>query len=107
MTKKVLIITSSFRRNGNTDILADQFAKGARENGNDVEIIHLRDYNINYCMGCGACVKLGRCIQKDDFNSLFPKMMETDVICFAAPTYFYNVDGRRLSSTAVSPSTDA
>lgn len=94
MTKKVLVITSSFRKNGNTDILADQFARGARENGNDVEVIHLRDYKLNYCMGCWACVKLGRCIQKDDFNALFPKLMEADAICFAAPTYFYNVDGR-------------
>lgn len=95
MTKKVLVITSSFRKNGNTDILADQFAKGAGENGNDVEVIHLRDYKINYCMGCMACVELGRCVQKnDDFNSIFPKLMEADSICFAAPTYFYNIDGR-------------
>lgn len=55
---KVLVITSSFRKNGNTDILADQFAKGARENGNDVEAIHLRDHKLNFCMGCYACVKL-------------------------------------------------
>ena len=89
-----MVITSSSRKNGNTDILADQFAKGARENGNEVEVIHLRDYKLNYCLGCWACVKLGHCIQKDDFNALFPKMMEADAICFAAPTYFYSIDGR-------------
>lgn len=91
---KVLVISSSFRKKGNTDILADQFAKGAEENGNEVEVIRLRDYPLNFCMGCYACVKLGRCIQKDGFNDLFPKMMAADAICFSAPTYFYSIDGR-------------
>lgn len=91
---KVLVITSSFRKHGNTDILAEQFAKGAQEKGNDVEVIYLRDYTLNFCMGCYACVKLGKCIQKDDFNDIFPKMMEADVICFSSPTYFYSIDGR-------------
>lgn len=94
MKKKVLVITSSFRKNGNTDILASQFADGALKNGHEVEMVHLRDLKLNFCMGCYACVKLERCIQKDDYNTLFPKMMDADAICFAAPTYFYSVDGR-------------
>lgn len=92
--KKVLIITSSTRKNGNSDILAQQFAKGAEDSNNSVEIIHLRNYKIDFCLGCWACTKLNKCIQKDDFNDLWPKMMDADVICFSAPTYFYSIDGR-------------
>lgn len=92
--KKVLVIASSSRKNGNTDILAHQFAKGAEEQGNEVETVFLRDYDISFCLGCWACKKIGKCVQKDDFNLLWPKMMEADVVCFSAPTYFYSVDGR-------------
>ena len=93
--KKILIIASSTRRNGNTDLLAQQFARGAEENGNQVEMLFLRDYTIDYCLGCWMCYNNnGDCIQKDDIKKLYPKLIEADVIVFAAPTYFYSIDGR-------------
>ena len=49
--KKVLIISSSPRRNGNSDILCDAFAKGASESGNEVEKVFISKKNIGYCMG--------------------------------------------------------
>lgn len=92
--KKVLIIAGSPRKNGNSDLLAQQFAKGAEESGNQVEIVYLRDLSINYCVGCLACQKTGRCFQKDDANALLPKMMEADVVCFSCPVYYYSVSGQ-------------
>jgi multimeric flavodoxin WrbA len=92
--KKVLIVSASPRKNGNSDLLSQQFEKGAREAGNNVEVIYLRDYEIRYCLGCHACVKLGKCVQKDDFNTLMPKMMDSDVIVFSSPIYFYSLTGQ-------------
>lgn len=93
--KKVLLIASSSRKNGNTDLLAQQFAKGAEESGNKVEMLYLRDYKFGYCLGCWVCSNNGGdCVQKDDINHLYPKLLEADVIVFAAPTYFYSIDGR-------------
>ena len=92
--KKVLIIAGSPRKNGNSDMLARQFAKGAEESGHQVEIIYLRDLKINYCQGCLVCLKKGECFQKDDANSLLPKMMEADVVCFSCPVYYYSVSGQ-------------
>ena len=100
--KKVLIIAGSPRKNGNSDLLAQQFAKGAQEVGHDVEIIYLRELKINYCVGCLVCQKKSEgslnsvhpCFQKDDANNLLPKMITADVIVFACPVYYYSVTGQ-------------
>lgn len=92
--KKVLIIAGSPRKDGNSDLLARQFAKGAEESGNEVEIVYLRDKKLNYCKGCLVCLKKGDCFQKDDANSLLPKMMEADAVCFSCPVYYYSVCGQ-------------
>ena len=59
MNKKVLIISSSPRKGGNSETLAAVFAKGAREAGNQVETVYLREKQVGFCKGCLACLKLG------------------------------------------------
>lgn len=95
MSKKVLVLSGSPRRNGNSDLLCDQFVKGAIESGNQAEKIFLKDKNINYCTGCGACfIKKGACSQKDDMAGILEKMIAADVIVFATPIYFYTMNGQ-------------
>ncbi len=94
MTKKVLIISSSPRKGGNSDLLCDQFAKGAQEAGHAVEKISLREHKINYCTGCGVCNETHRCVQKDDMAPLLDKLVAADVIVLATPVYFYSMDGQ-------------
>lgn len=94
MSKKVLIISSSPRKGGNSDLLCDQFLSGAKRAGHDVEKIFLRDYKINYCLGCGVCNTTHKCVQKDDMEPLLNKMVEADVIALATPVYFYSVDAQ-------------
>lgn len=96
MSKKVLIISSSPRKGGNSDTLCDEFLNGATDAGNSVEKIFLKDKNINYCMGCGACNNNGYsgCVQKDDMNEIVKKMIESDVILMATPVYFYTMCGQ-------------
>lgn len=91
--KKVLIISSSPRREGNSDMLCDSFMNGAKESGNDVEKIFLRDKKINYCTGCGLCNTndYTACSQKDDMDEILNKMLEADIIVMATPVYFYTM----------------
>lgn len=92
--KQVLIISASPRRNGNSNALCQQFAKGAQESGNQVESIFLADQKISYCRGCGVCNTTHTCVQKDDMAGLLEKMIAADVIVFATPVYFYTMDGQ-------------
>lgn len=94
MSKKVLIFSSSPRKGGNSDLLCDQFALGAQESGNEVEKISLRDKKINFCHGCMACMKTGKCVQKDDMAEILDKMLKADILVFATPVYFYTMSAQ-------------
>ena len=83
MCKKVLVLSSSPRKGGNSDTLCDQFIKGAQESGNDVEKIYLRNKRINYCTGCGTCNL-----------QIIAKMVKADVIVLATPVYFYTMSAQ-------------
>src|SRR5574344_666657 len=94
MNKKVLVISGSYRKGGNSDTLCDEFIKGATEAGNNVEKINLRDKKIGFCTGCYACQNTGKCIQKDDVQEILDKMEEADAIVMATPIYFYAMCGQ-------------
>ena len=87
MSKKVLMISTSPRKGGNSDVLADEFARGAREAGNHVE-------KVGFCKGCLACQSTGRCVIHDDANAIVEKMLTADVIVFATPIYYYEMCGQ-------------
>ena len=92
--KNVLIISASPRKNGNSDILCDRFAEGAKLSGHKVEKVFLASQNIGYCRGCGVCNTTHKCVQKDDMAEILDKMVEADVVVLATPVYFYTMDGQ-------------
>ncbi len=94
MSKNVLVLSASFRKGGNSDVLCDEFIKGAQEAGNNTEKIYLNDYKINFCRGCGVCNTTHKCVQKDDMEMILNKMVTADVIVMATPVYFYNMNGQ-------------
>jgi len=95
MNKKVLILSSSPRRGGNSDLLCDQFTKGVQEAGHQAEKIFLKEKEINYCTGCGVCFNGEKsCPQKDDMAAVLDKMVVADVIVMATPVYFYTMCGQ-------------
>lgn len=95
MNKKVLLLSSSPRKGGNSDILCDEFLHGALETENEVEKIFLREKKINYCTGCSVCSLHGRpCPQKDDAVEIIDKMLAADVIVMATPVYFYTLSAQ-------------
>ena len=94
MNKKVLILSSSPRKGGNSETLAAAFAKGAQEADNQVELVHLREKQYGFCKGCFACLKLGHCVIKDDAVKIVSQMHDADVLVFATPVYYYSVSGQ-------------
>ena len=94
MNKKVLIIATSLRKGSNSTIMAEEFAKGAKDAGHEVEVIDLSDKKIEFCKGCLACQKTQNCIINDDMNIILQKMGASDVVAFATPIYFYEMCGQ-------------
>ncbi len=95
MSKKVLILSGSPRKGGNSDLLCDEFMRGAQESGNDVEKIFVRDKKIGYCTACYYCRDTGNgCAIKDDMAEILDKMLAADVIVMASPVYFYSIDAQ-------------
>lgn len=94
MTKNVLLISSTLRKNGNSELLAKEFLKGAQEAGNNVEFVTLQGKEIKFCKGCLACQKTGTCVIMDDSIEITEKMKNADVIVFASPIYYYEMSGQ-------------
>ena len=92
--KRVIVLSTSLRRGSNSDMLADRFVEGALSAGNDVEKVSLVGKDIQFCRGCLACQKLGRCVIKDDVNDIIAKVLEADVVCWATPIYYYEMSGQ-------------
>jgi multimeric flavodoxin WrbA len=84
---KVLGISGSPHRHGNTETLLDSFLDGTKTAGASVEKVVLRDLDYSPCRGCNACHKTGECIVKDDAIALFDKILKADAIAVASPIY--------------------
>lgn len=91
MSKNILIISSSPRKGGNSDLLCDAFMTGALSSGHRVEKVRLAEKDIRYCRGCGVCNNDKPCPQKDDMAELLEKLVSVDVIVLATPVYFYTL----------------
>lgn len=95
MSKKVLILSGSPRKGGNSDILCDEFARGAQEAGNEVEKIRVASKKIHPCSACYYCRDHGgACVHKDDMAEVLQKMIDSDVLVLASPVYFYSIDAQ-------------
>lgn len=93
--KSVLIISSSPRKGGNTDLLCDAFARGAEETGGQVEKIFLADYRIDYFSEADEQRVGDRASEaEDDVPMLVDKMVRADVIVLASPVYYMNITGQ-------------
>lgn len=92
--KKVLIISTSLRNGSNSETLAHETERGAKDKGHNVEFITLKDKNIQFCKGCLACQKTGKCVIDDDANEIMEKMKNADVIVWATPVYYYEMSGQ-------------
>ena len=88
----IIILVGSMRKGGNTDLLAQAFAEGARKN-NSVEIVSVADYKVSPCIGCNSCFTRegNKCFQNDDMDRIYEKLKVADVVVLASPVYFYGI----------------
>ena len=96
MSKKIIILNGSPRKNGNTSALTAEFARGAKETGNQVTEFFLDEMNINGCKGCfgGGKNPDSPCVQKDDMDKIYPVYKEADIVVLATPLYYWTVSGQ-------------
>ncbi len=84
---KVLGISGSPRRHGNTETLLDAVLDGARDAGAEVEKIILRSLDYASCQGCNACHRTGVCIIEDEITPVFEAIARADILIVASPIY--------------------
>ena len=92
--KNILVVMGGGRPKGNTAQLVDAFVKGAEEAGHLVEKVSLLKTEVKGCLGCNACRYGKRCVQKDGFNELVPKIKGADLVVFASPLYFWTISSK-------------
>jgi len=96
--KKILVISGSPKKDGNTAVLADWLAEGASAQGAEVEVIYTPNLKINGtgCLSCRSCQKSDKyeCLIADDVRTVLKKMSEVDVIVMASPLYFFSASAQ-------------
>lgn len=89
---KITILNGSPRHNGNTQIMADTFAKAAQENGHTATVLNIANLHIRGCMDCKYCYSHeGKCVQDDDMKKVFAELSDTDLLVFASPVYWFDI----------------
>ena len=85
---RILAITSSPRRGGNSETMLDAVVEGARAAGAEVEKVALRDVAVQSCMNCGGCDRTGRCVLRDGGTELNERIRAADRLIPATPIFF-------------------
>ena len=92
MSKKIVVITGSPRKNGNSFAMTDAFIKAAEEKGHTITRFDAALKKIGGCRACETCFSTGKaCTFDDDFNTIAPAILEADVIAFTMPVYWYSI----------------
>ena len=88
--KNVLIISSSPRKNGNTNTLCEQFKKGAEDKGHHVDLVRIMEKKIGFCLACDTCMKNGgKCVQKDDMAAILELYNNNSHKHGSVPKYYF------------------
>ena len=91
---KIVILQGSPNKKGSTNILTEEFTRGAKEAGHEVRRFDLTDLTIHPCTGCVACGYEGPCVQKDDNQKVRAAILEADMVVFATPLYYYGMSAQ-------------
>ena len=93
--KNILIISSSPRKNGNSQMLCEQFKMGAEEKGHMVTLVRLMEKRMGFCRACDGCMRNGgTCVLNDDMAEILKLFQEADVLVLATPVYFYGISAQ-------------
>ncbi|MHA2244340.1 MAG: flavodoxin family protein [Candidatus Hodarchaeales archaeon] len=94
--QKIVIVKGSPRKKGNSCILAEALAKGAKDNGADVEEFFLHEMNIQPCNACDVCIKKPEkgCVIDDDMQKIYTSIVSADSIVITSPIYWFNISAQ-------------
>ncbi len=92
---KILILSVRPRKQGNIDLINEDFVNGISEHHN-VEVVSVHDNKVAPCIGCNGCFKSenNTCVQKDDMIGIYEKMKQADMLVIASPVYFYGLSAQ-------------
>lgn len=95
----ILVLNGSPHLNGNTADMIAGFKAGAEESGHSVLVENVAHMNIRGCMACEYChtKEKGQCIQQDDMQKIYPKILSADMIVFASPIYYFTLSAQLQS----------
>lgn len=91
---KILVITGSPRKQGNSNTLAEEFTRGAKETGHDVVRFDAAFSNVHPCIACNRCGMDGPCVFKDDFEFVRKHIVDADCVVFATPMYYFGISAQ-------------
>lgn len=91
---KILVITGSPRKNGNSNTLVDNFIRGAEETGHNVVRFDSAFKNVHPCVACNKCGMNGQCVFKDDFEFIRNNIVDADAVVFASPMYYFGISAQ-------------
>lgn len=91
---KILVLTGSPRKNGNSATLAEHFIKGAKEAGHTVERFDAAFKKVHPCIACNSCGMDGTCVFKDDFEFVRKHIIDADCVVFATPMYYFGISSQ-------------
>ncbi|SCI75533.1 Putative NAD(P)H-dependent FMN-containing oxidoreductase ywqN [uncultured Flavonifractor sp.] len=90
----ILVIESSPHKHGSSNLLAEEFIRGAKERGHQLEIFDAARADLHTCLGCDACGMSGPCVQKDDMAQLREKLLASDMAVFVTPLYYFGMSAQ-------------
>ncbi len=76
---------------GNTAMMLEMLRHPLAEEGLALEVIHLGEHAVDYCVGCGVCMEKGRCWIQDDHAGIVERLLAADGVILASPVYFLQV----------------
>ena len=92
MSKKIVVITGSPRKSGNSFAMTQAFIEAAEAKGHTVTRFDAAMKKIGGCHACETCYSTGKaCTFDDDFNTIAPAILEADAIVFTMPVYWYSI----------------
>lgn len=91
---KILVLTGSPRKYSNSNVMADEFIRGAKENGHDIFRFDAAHSNVHPCIACNRCGKDGPCIFNDDFQKVRENILPADLVVFVTPLYWFGICGQ-------------
>ena len=91
---KITVLMGSPNRDGSTAMMASEFVRGAKEAGHDICVIDVAHAEVDPCSGCIACGYNGPCVQRDEMDSIRSSILDSDMMVFATPLYYYGMSAQ-------------